>query len=102
MVKKKVIKEKGIVEKLSSTFDFLGGEDTPADEIATGGNPDAATDPAFEAPKGPVPIHQGLTKEQVLTAQSRAGSRKGLDIDAFVNETGIPQLDIDQLLKFKV
>ena len=97
----KVKKEPGIIEKLGNTFDFLGdGEDG---ETATSGNPDKGEDTPQEPQEdGPPKIHQGLTKEQVKAAQKRAESPRGLNIADFQKETGVVQLDIDQLLKFKV
>ncbi len=100
-----------------NVFDFLKGE---KDETATGGNPEETEDlglsdsPPEESPKeiatggspesckaGPVLVHQGLTKEQVLEGQRQAESPRGLDMAQFMKTTGIGGLDFEELLKYK-
>lgn len=68
-------------------FDFVGDDEQQEQEIATGG------DPTFLF---------GLTKAQVLEAQRRAESRKGLDMAEFMKETGIANIDFEEVLKARV
>ncbi len=71
-------------------FDFLKGEEE-VEETATSGNP-----------KDPAILHQGLTKEQILEAQRMAESPQGLDMDTFIKQAKVVNIDFDQLLSFKV
>lgn len=102
--------------KTKNFFNFLGG-DKGEDGIATGGNPkpsEPAVEPVVEIATGGNPtsrearpdkepkIHQGLTKAQVLEAQRRAESVKGLDMAKFMKETGVVDLNFDQLIRYKV
>ena len=80
-----------MADKGDTVFNFVNDEEVlglvKEPETATSGNPT---------------VHQGLTEAQVLDAQSRAESKKGLDMRAFMKETNIGSLDFEELLKFKV
>jgi hypothetical protein len=87
-------------------FDFINADDKAPDETATGGNPteEIRSLPIETATGGnqePL-VHQGLTKAQILTAQRLSESKKGLDMSAFMKETGLANIDFEELLKYKV
>ncbi len=88
-------------------FDFLKEDD----EIATSGNPESTEDRLEEdsveeiATSGNPLLeveHQGLTKTQVLDAQRQAESPRGLDMNKFMQQTGVEDLNFEELLKYKV
>lgn len=86
---------------MKEIFNFLSGDD----ETATGGDPEEVQDGPEEIATGgnqEQPLHQGLTKAQILEAQRQAESPRGLDMSNFMRKTGVPNLDFDQLLRFRV